>query len=65
VKNDYDDAYYVEHVTMESDTLERIELFGPYKVLSYAEEKKKLCEGEEDTILAKVVKFGLKKEKEL
>ena len=58
---EYPNAYYVEHVSMESDTLERIELFGPYKTLSYAEEKKKLCEGEEDTISAKVVKFGLKK----
>ncbi len=56
-------AYYVEHVSMESDTLERIELFGPYRYLIYAEEKKKLCEGEEDTISAKVVKFDLVKEK--
>jgi hypothetical protein len=46
---------------MESDTLERIELFGPYKTLTYAEEKKKVCESIEDTVSTKVVKFGLKK----
>ena len=61
METQYEDSYYVEHVSMESDTLERIELFGPYKTLTYAEEKQKLCEGEEDTISAKVVKFGLKK----
>ena len=60
---EYPWAYYVEHVSMESDTLERIELFGPYRYLIYAEEKKKLCKGEEDTISAKVVKFDLVKEK--
>ena len=60
---EYPWAYYVEHVSMESDTLERIELFGPYRYLIYAEEKKELCEGEEDTISAKVVKFDLVKEK--
>ena len=57
----YEDAYYVEHISMESDTLERIELFGPYKTLTYAEEKKKVCESVEDTVSSKVVKFSLKK----
>ncbi len=61
---EYPWAYYVEHASMESDTLERIELFGPYRYLTYAEEKKKLCEGEEDTISAKVVKFDLVKKEE-
>ena len=56
--------YYVEHASMESDTLERIELFGPFKHLTAAEEKKALCESVEDTISAKVVEFYLK-EKEL
>ena len=65
METQYEDAYYVEHVSMESDTLERIELFGPYKTLTYAEEKKKACESIEDTVSTKVVKFGLKKEKEL
>jgi len=60
---EYPGAYYVEQVSMESDTLERIELFGPYKHLTYAEEKKSICEGEEDTISAKVVKFDLVTEK--
>jgi hypothetical protein len=60
---EYPWAYYVEHASMESDTLERIELFGPYRHLTYAEEKKKLCESVEDTISAKVVKFDLVKEK--
>jgi len=57
----YEDAYYVEHISMESDTLERIELFGPYQTLVYAERKKELCESIEDTVSTKVVKFGLKK----
>jgi len=61
---EYPWAYYVEHVSMESDTLERIELFGPYRYLLYAVNKKKLCEGEEDTISAKVVKYDLVKKKE-
>ena len=60
---EYPWAYYVEHAAMESDTLERIELFGPYRHLTYAEEKKKLCESVEDTISAKVLKFDLVKEK--
>ena len=45
MKNNYEDAYYVEHASMESDTLERIELFGPFKWLVCAEEKQKVCEG--------------------
>ena len=61
---EYPWAYYVEHVSMESDTLERIELFGPYRYLISAVNKKKLCEGEEDTISAKVVKFDLVKKEE-
>ena len=65
MKTQYEDAYYVEHVSMESDTLERIELFGPYQTLVYAERKKGLCESVEDTVSAKVVKFSLKKQKEL
>tara|TARA_R100000951_G_scaffold72200_1_gene60915 strand:- start:204 stop:434 length:231 start_codon:yes stop_codon:yes gene_type:complete len=59
---EYPNAYYVEHVSMESDTLERIELFGPYRYLTYAEEKKRLCESIEDTVSTKVVKFDLVKE---
>jgi len=61
METQYEDAYYVEHISMESDTLERIELFGPYQTLTYAEEKKKVCESIEDTVSTKVVKFGLKK----
>jgi len=56
---EYPWAYFVEHVSMESDKIERIELFGPYKHLTYAEEKKSICKGEEDTISAKVVEFDL------
>ncbi len=56
---EYPWAYFVEHVSMESDKIERIELFGPYKHLTYAEEKKSICEDEEDTISAKVVEFDL------
>lgn len=59
---DYTNAYYVEHVSMESDTLERIELFGPYRHLTYAEEKKKVCESVEDTVSTKVVEYNLVKE---
>ena len=65
MKAQYEDAYYVEHISMESDTLERIELFGPYRYLIYAVNKKELCESVEDTVSAKVVKFSLKKKKEL
>ena len=61
METQYEDAYYVEHISMESDTLERIELFGPYKTLTYAKEKKKVCESVEDTVSSKVVKFSLKK----
>jgi len=56
---EYPNAYYVEHVSMESDTLERIVLFGPYKHLTYAEEKKSVCESIEDTVSTKVVEFDL------
>ena len=45
MKNNYEDAYYAAHASMESDTLERIELFGPFKWLVCAAEKQKVCEG--------------------
>ena len=45
MKNNYEDAYYAAHASMESDTSERIELFGPFKWLVCAEEKQKVCEG--------------------
>ena len=52
-------AFYVEHVSMESDTLERIELFGPYMSYVAAERMRVQCENTEDTVSSTVVKKEL------
>jgi len=52
-------AFYVEHISMESDTLERIELFGPYMSYVAAERMRVVCENKEDTVSSIVVKKEL------